>query len=64
MKVMLDTNICVDIIRERRQVVLNRLKTHAIGDIGIPQDPRDLVFSTMSQAAGSPARGAHPLHES
>jgi tRNA(fMet)-specific endonuclease VapC len=35
MKVMLDTNICVDIIRERPQPVLNRFKTHAIGDIGI-----------------------------
>jgi tRNA(fMet)-specific endonuclease VapC len=35
MKVMLDTNICVDIIRERPQQVLERFKTYDVGDIGI-----------------------------
>src|SRR5262249_51465832 len=35
MKVMLDTNICVDIIRERPQLVLDRFKTYDVGDIGI-----------------------------
>ena len=35
MKVMLDTNICVDIIRERPQPVLDRFKTYDVGDIGI-----------------------------
>jgi len=32
---MLDTNICIDIIRERPRSVLDRFKDHAVGDIGI-----------------------------
>jgi len=35
MKWMLDTNICIDIIRERPQAVLDRFSDHAIGEIGI-----------------------------
>ena len=35
MKWMLDTNICIDIIRERPRSVLDRFKDHAVGDIGI-----------------------------
>ena len=35
MKLMLDTNICIDIIRERPQAVLDRFKAHAVGEIGI-----------------------------
>jgi len=35
MKWMLDTNICIDIIRERPQSVLDHFKDHAVGDIGI-----------------------------
>jgi tRNA(fMet)-specific endonuclease VapC len=35
MQAMLDTNICIDIIRERPQPVLDRFKTYAVGDIGI-----------------------------
>ncbi len=35
MKMMLDTNICVDIIRQRPQPVLERFKTYDVGDIGI-----------------------------
>lgn len=35
MKLLLDTNICIDIIRERPQPVLDRFKTYAVGDIGI-----------------------------
>jgi len=32
---MLDTNICVEIIRRRPAVVLERLRSHAVGDVGI-----------------------------
>jgi tRNA(fMet)-specific endonuclease VapC len=35
MKWMLDTNICIDIIKERPRSVLDRFKDHAVGDIGI-----------------------------
>jgi tRNA(fMet)-specific endonuclease VapC len=32
---MLDTNICIDIIKERPRSVLDRFKDHTVGDIGI-----------------------------
>lgn len=32
---MLDTNICVEIIRRRPAAVLERLQSHAVGDVGI-----------------------------
>ena len=35
MKWMLDTNICIDIIRERPRSVLDRFTGHAVGDIGV-----------------------------
>jgi tRNA(fMet)-specific endonuclease VapC len=35
MKLMLDTNICIDVIKERPRSVLERFASHAIGDIGI-----------------------------
>ena len=35
MKWMLDTNICIDIIKERPRSVLDRFKGHAVGDIGV-----------------------------
>jgi tRNA(fMet)-specific endonuclease VapC len=35
MKWMLDTNICIDIIKERPRSVLDRFQGHAIGDIGV-----------------------------
>jgi tRNA(fMet)-specific endonuclease VapC len=35
MKWMLDTNICIDIIKERPRSVLDRFKDHAVGDIGV-----------------------------
>ena len=35
MKVMLDAKICVDIIRERPQTVLDRFQRYDVGDIGI-----------------------------
>jgi tRNA(fMet)-specific endonuclease VapC len=35
MKWMLDTNICIDIIKERPPSVLDRFKRHAVGEIGI-----------------------------
>jgi tRNA(fMet)-specific endonuclease VapC len=35
MKWMLDTNICIAIIKERRRSVLDRFKSLAVGDIGV-----------------------------
>jgi tRNA(fMet)-specific endonuclease VapC len=35
MKLMLDTNICIDVIKERPRSVLERFAAHAVGDIGI-----------------------------
>jgi tRNA(fMet)-specific endonuclease VapC len=35
MKLMLDTNVCIYLIRERPPSVLERFASHAVGDIGI-----------------------------
>jgi tRNA(fMet)-specific endonuclease VapC len=35
MKYMLDTNICIYLIRQKPEKVLRRFKNHSIGDIGI-----------------------------
>jgi tRNA(fMet)-specific endonuclease VapC len=35
MKLMLDTNICIDLIRDRPPSVLERFSSHVVGDIGI-----------------------------
>lgn len=35
MNLMLDTNICIDIIRVHRPSLLERFASHAVGDIGI-----------------------------
>ena len=35
MRWMLDTNICIDIIKERPRSVLDRFKSFAVGDIGV-----------------------------
>lgn len=35
MKVMLDTNICIDLIRDRPPSLLERFSSHAVRDIGI-----------------------------
>jgi len=35
MKLMLDTNVCIDLIKEHLSSVLERFASHAVGDIGI-----------------------------
>jgi tRNA(fMet)-specific endonuclease VapC len=35
MKILLDTNICIYIIKQRSQEVLQRFNTYKVGDIGI-----------------------------
>jgi tRNA(fMet)-specific endonuclease VapC len=35
MQLMLDTNICIDLIKKRPPSVLERFASHAVGDIGI-----------------------------
>ncbi|MBI2478271.1 MAG: type II toxin-antitoxin system VapC family toxin, partial [Planctomycetia bacterium] len=35
MKYLLDTNICVFVIRQKSQLVLQRLRQHQAGDVGI-----------------------------
>lgn len=35
MKLMLDTDICIDLIKHRPASLMERLVSHAVGDIGI-----------------------------
>lgn len=35
MKLMLDTNICIDLIRDRPPSLLEQFSSHTVGDIGI-----------------------------
>jgi tRNA(fMet)-specific endonuclease VapC len=35
MKYLLDTNICIYIIKQKPKIVLDRFKTHRLGEIGI-----------------------------
>jgi tRNA(fMet)-specific endonuclease VapC len=35
MKLMLDTNICINLIRDRPSALVERIASHAVGDIGI-----------------------------
>lgn len=35
MKLMLDTNVCIDLIKKHPSPVLERFASHAVGDIGI-----------------------------
>lgn len=35
MKLMLDTDICIDLIKQRPASLMERLVSHAVGDIGI-----------------------------
>ena len=35
MKIMLDTNICIYLIKQRPQALLNRFRSFPVGDIGI-----------------------------
>lgn len=35
MKLMLDTNVCIDIIKEHPSSLLERFASHSVGDIGI-----------------------------
>jgi len=53
MKVMLDTNICIYLIRERPQTVLRRFRFFPIGDIGISA-------ITLSELEYGAAKSAQP----
>ena len=39
MKYLLDTNMCVFVIRQKSQLVLQRLRQHQAGDVGISTVP-------------------------
>lgn len=60
MKLMLDTDICIDIIRKRPRSVLDRLKDHAVGEIGISTVTlAELEYG--ASASSSPARNREAL---
>ena len=62
MKWMLDTNICIDIIKERPRSVLDRFKDHAVGDIGISV----LTLAELEygvSASSRPAKNREPLDQ-
>jgi tRNA(fMet)-specific endonuclease VapC len=35
MKVMLDTDVCIDLIRHRPQALVDAITAHAVGDVGL-----------------------------
>ena len=60
MKWMLDTDICIDIIRERPRSVLDRFTSHAVGDVGISvMTLAELEYGVS--ASGRPARNREAL---
>jgi tRNA(fMet)-specific endonuclease VapC len=62
MKLMLDTNICIDIIRARPQPVLDRFKTYAVGEIGISvMTLAELEYGVS--ASSRPAKNRDALHQ-
>jgi len=62
MKWMLDTNICIDIIRERPRSVLDRFTGHTVGDIGISVVTLAELEYGVS-ASGRPAKNREALDQ-
>src|SRR5579859_141693 len=62
MKWMLDTNICIDIIRERPQSVLDRFTGHTVGDIGVSMMTLAELEDGVS-ASGRPAKNREALDQ-
>jgi tRNA(fMet)-specific endonuclease VapC len=54
MTLMLDTNICIDIIRERPREVLDRFKAHAVGEVGIST----VTFAELEYGVSTSSRPA------
>jgi tRNA(fMet)-specific endonuclease VapC len=62
MKWMLDTNVCIDIIKERPRSVLDRFKNHTVGDIGISVVTLAELEYGVS-ASGRPAKNREALDQ-
>ena len=59
MKYMLDTNICVYLIKEQPPRVMNTFRSHAIGDIGVSSiTVSELRYGVAKSASGSECAGA------
>lgn len=62
MKLMLDTNICIYIIKQRPESVLERFAPHPVGDIGISV----ITLAELEYGAsksGNPARNREALEQ-
>ncbi len=62
MKFMLDTNICIYIIKQRPETVLKRFASHPIGDIGISA----ITLAELEYGAsksGNPTRNREALEQ-
>jgi tRNA(fMet)-specific endonuclease VapC len=62
MKWMLDTNICIDIITQRPQQVLDRFQGHTVGDIGVSVVTLAELEYGVS-ASSRPARNREALNQ-
>jgi tRNA(fMet)-specific endonuclease VapC len=62
MKLMLDTAICIDLIRKRPSSVLSRFTSHSIGDIGISTITLAELEYGVS-ASSRPATNRQALHK-
>jgi tRNA(fMet)-specific endonuclease VapC len=60
MKVMLDTDVCIDLIRDRPPSLLERFASHAVGDIGISIITLAELEYGVSKSS-RPARNREPL---
>ncbi len=57
---MLDTSVCVDLIRRRAARVLGRLQSHGVGDVGVSAiTVAELEYGVAR--SGDPARNADAL---
>lgn len=62
MKFMLDTNICIYIIKQRPETVLERFASHPVGDIGISA----ITLAELEYGAsksGNPTRNREALEQ-
>jgi tRNA(fMet)-specific endonuclease VapC len=56
MQVMLDTNICIYIIKQKPEVVLQRFRAFQVGDIGISA----ITLAELQYGAAKSARPRQP----
>jgi tRNA(fMet)-specific endonuclease VapC len=62
MKVMLDTNLCIALIRRRPRSVLDRLQSYTVGDVGLSVITlAELEYGVMKSS--DPRRNGEALHQ-